>query len=100
MVDGQLCSARNARTQFKSAYVENIERDLRTIADIADQVAGRDLAIAQNERCGRGRLDAHLVFLTTRTAAIAALDQERRKLLLLAIYLCKNDENIGKAAVR
>ena len=84
--------------QFEAADVQDVERDVVTLADLAEQVFGRHLAVRQDQRAGGGAADAELVLLRAdREARRIALDEERGE--LLAVDLGEDREEVGEAAL-
>ena len=68
------------------------------LADLAQQVLHRHLAIGQDQRAGGRSADAELVLLRAhREAGRVALDEERGE--LLAVDLGEDREHVGEAAV-
>ena len=55
-MDSELCSARDGRTKFEAADVQDIERDLRSIADIAEKMGSQCIVASVDARkVGEGR---------------------------------------------
>ncbi len=69
------------------------------LADFAEKVFDRHLAIVENQRASGRSANAHLVFFgADGKAREISFDQERRE--LLAIDFCKHGKEIGEAGVR
>src|SRR5208282_2190728 len=63
--------------QLESPDVQNVERNYMPLADFAEQVLDRHLAIIENDRAGRRAADAEFVLLCSdREAGETSLDQE------------------------
>src|ERR1039458_4784117 len=87
-----------SRTQLEAPDVQNVKRDMVPLANLAQQVLHRHLAIGQNQGAGGRAADAQLMlFGANRETRRLAFDQEGRK--LLAIHLGEYREQIGEAAV-
>ena len=54
------------RAQLEAADVQDVERDVVALADLAQQVLHRHLAVGQNQRAGGRAADAELVLLRAR----------------------------------
>ena len=68
------------------------------LADFAQQVFHRDLAVVEDQRAGRRAADAHLVFFRAdRESRKSSFDQECTE--LFAVHFGKDGEQIGKAGV-
>ena len=99
LADGQLGAAGHARAQLEAPDVEDVERDLVALADLAQQVLFRDDRVLQDERPGGGALDARLLLLGAQAHAGRALvDDERGE--VLAVHLRERDVDVGEAGVR
>ena len=86
------------RAQLEASDVQNVERDVMALADLAEQVLHGHLAVGQDQRAGGRAADAELVLLRAdREPGGAALDDERRE--LLAIDLGEDGEDVGETAV-
>ena len=96
-MDHQLHSADAHRAEFEATDVQNVESDLVTLADFAEQILDRRLRVSEHQRRRARTLDAHLVFFRARRQPVLPLDDERRE--LVAIDLREHDEDVGKAAV-
>ena len=96
--DRALRAAAAHRAQLEAAEVQDVERDLVSLADLAEQVLRGHLHVLQNDRRRRRAVQAHLVlFLAARHAAERALDDEGGE--VLAVDLGEDDEDVGEAAV-
>src|SRR5207237_10750836 len=78
---------------------EGVEGDLVSLADLAQHVLDRNLAVLEDERSGGAAPDPELVLLASLgEPGRAALDDHRGE--LLAVDLEKDDVHVGEAAVR
>ena len=86
------------RSQLEAADVQDVERDVVALADLAQQVSDRHLAVGEDQRAGGRAANAELVLLRAHgKARRVALDQEGGE--LFAVDLGEDREQIGKAAV-
>src|ERR1019366_125543 len=91
-------AAYTSRAQLEAPDIQDVKRDVVSLADLAQQVLHRHLAIGQNQRAGGRSTDAELVFLRAdRETRRITLDQEGGE--LLAIHLAEYREQVGEAAV-
>ena len=95
---------RNARAahahgaQLEAADVQNVEGDDVALADFAEQVFHRHLAIVQNQRAGGRAANAHLVlFGADGESGKVPLDQKCGE--LFAVDLGEDGEQVGEAGV-
>ena len=88
-----------ARAQLEAADVQDVEGDDVSLADLAEHVLDRHLAVVEDERAGRRAANAHLLlFRADGEAGEIAFDEERGE--LLAIDLREDGEQIGEVRVR
>ena len=84
--------------ELEAAEVEDVERDLVALADLAEHVLGRHLDVLEDHRRRRRAVQAHLVLLLAAAhAGPGALDDEGGE--VLAVDLGEDDEEVGEAAV-
>ena len=77
--DRALRAAAAHRAELEAREVQHVERDLVSLADLAEQVLRRHLHVLEDQRRRRRAVQAHLVlFLAARDAAERALDDEAR----------------------
>src|SRR5208282_521687 len=87
------------RAKFETSHVQNVEGDDVPLADLAQQILHRDLAVIQNNGTGGRSANAHLVLF--------GADGKPRKCLFheeggkfLAINLRENSKKIGETGIR
>ena len=97
LADGAGRTAFAHRAELEAREVEDVERDLVSLADFAQHVLGRHLHVLEDERRRRRAVQAHLVLFFAALHAECALDEERRE--MLAVDFREDHEQIGKAAV-
>ena len=88
--------------QLEPAVVEHVERDLVSLANLAEHVRRRHPCVLQDQRRGGGAVQPHLVFfLAGAHAGKGALDEKRREgaVAAVAVDLCEHDEEVGEAAI-
>ena len=90
------------RSQLEAAVVQDVERDLVSLADLSEHVVGRHPRVLENQRGGRGSVQPHLVFfLAVADAREATFHQEGSEPVgTLPDHFRKDDEEVGEAAVR
>ena len=87
-----------ACTQLEAAHVQDVEGDDVSLADVAEHVLDRHLAVVEDERRGGRAADAHLLlFGADGEAGEVFLDQERGE--LLAVNLGEDGEQVGEVGV-
>ncbi len=98
LADRDLRAATAHRPELEAREIEHVERDLVTLADLAEQVVRGNLDVLQNHRRRRRAVQPHLVlFLAVRDAVERAFDDERAE--ELAVDLGKDDIDVGESAV-
>ena len=61
--DGAARTPDRGRPELEAAVVEDVERDLVPLADLPEQVLRRHARILEDDGCGRGAVQSHLVLL-------------------------------------
>src|SRR5262249_37713665 len=93
-----LGGADGARAELEAADVEDVERDLVALADLAEDGVGADRGVLQDHLARRRAADAELLLLWPgREALRGALDDEGRE--VLAVDLREHGEDVGEAGV-
>src|SRR5271165_4562120 len=86
------------RAQLEAAHVQNVEGDDVPLADVAQHVLHRHLAVVEDEWRGRGAANAHLLLLVAdRETGEVLLHQESGK--LFAVDLGEDGEQVGEVGV-
>ena len=93
----QLHSSQAHRAQFEAADVQNVEGDLVSLSDFAQQVFNRRFGISQNQRRGARPFDSHLVFFRAALTALLPFDDERGE--LVAVDFREHHEDVGETPV-
>ena len=76
-VHRRMHDAERSRRQHRALVVEAAHQDVDALADLAQHVLGRDLAILEHQLAGRGAAHAHLVELLGHLETLAVgLDDE------------------------
>src|SRR5207249_2631687 len=74
VVESHAAAADGCDAEFVASDVQDVERDVVALADLAEQVFGRDDAVGEDERTGGAAANAELVlFLALGEAGSAAL---------------------------
>ena len=93
--------ARRAHTggaQLEAANVENVEGDVVALADFAQQILNRHLAVGEHQRAGGGAANTQLVlFRADGEPGSSLLDQERSE--LFSVDFDEDGEQVGKAGI-
>ncbi len=98
VVERDASAAHAHGAQLEAADVENIEGDDVALADFAQQIFDRNLAVIENDGAGGRAANAHLVlFGAHRKSGESLFHQERGK--FLAINFRKHGEQVGEAGV-
>ena len=89
----------DTHAELEAADVQDVERDLVTASDLAEQVLLGHPHVFEAQRARRRALDAHLVLLGPRgEPVVGALDQERRE--RFTVDLREDREQVGEPRVR
>ncbi len=92
------CPTHAHGAQLEAADVENVEGDDVPLADFAEHVFDRNLAVVQNDGAGGRPANAHLVlFRADGKSRESFLDQKRGE--LFAVDFGEDGEQVGEAGV-
>ena len=92
---GVFSGAGDGRAKFEASDIEDIEGDFVPLADFAQNVFYRHLAVIEDDLSGRGALDTHLLFFIANNEPVKGfLDQKGGEFLF--IDLGKNGVNVSK----